>query len=110
MEKVRKGLDLTADIETIQPEPVNVRKVREVSRKAVSGTSFERSVNRAAPAVAPGRPSRRRAISRTEPFSVRLTPQTLMDIYDLADEMKAKALADVIEAAIEALKEKTRIL
>ena len=49
-------------------------------------------------------PSRKRVTGRTQQFTTRLTPETYADIYAIADQLRSRAIADVIELAVDRLK------
>lgn len=53
-----------------------------------------------------GGPKRRNATGRTEPFSLKMTPEYFEAIYEIADQLNTKALAEVLELGVEALIEK----
>jgi len=99
MKNVRQNLDLadlklSSDLQDIKPKPIEHTDLKTVSREAVKGTPFSRSVQ------TQEIPTRRRNTNRTQQFTTRLTPEIYRLIYELADKKNSRAIADVIDEGI----------
>jgi hypothetical protein len=99
--------------EEIHRTPVRVTpEAKQAAEEAARATGFTQkhatpppaSQTLVSPLVQSPRQGRRRRMGRTESFTVRLRPQTLADIYALAEELDCQALAEVLERAVELLK------